>query len=210
MNSPAPAPYATNQEMGIPTAGVNAFTVMMPPPGNQGWPDGEGNAFTRPSTTRPVPADYGRSYQIPNAFPTPPQQMPYPVTPAGYSPYGAALLPPGAAPVVNPAWPLQSSGVQTAHLLAVLRGSALPSEREVAADYLSRCDWRFDPNVVTGLVQAAHSDPAPAVRASCVRALGRMKVNTVPVVSAVMALKSDRDVRVRQEVEQALAVMAAP
>jgi hypothetical protein len=37
-----------------------------------------------------------------------------------------------------------------------------------------------------------------------------MKVNTMPVVQAVQALKTDGDVRVRQEVEQALAVFAAP
>ena len=50
----------------------------------------------------------------------------------------------------------------------------MPSEREMAVDRLARRDWRTEPTVVNALVTAAKADPAPLVRASCVRALGTM------------------------------------
>jgi hypothetical protein len=58
-------------------------------------------------------------------------------------------------------------------------------------------------------VKVAKLDPAPAVRAGCVRALGKMKVNTLPVVQTVQSLKDDRDPRVRHEVEECLAAVGA-
>ena len=42
------------------------------------------------------------------------------------------------------------------------------------------------------------------------RGLAKMKCNTVPVVSALAAMKQDSDLRVRQEVEQALSVLMRP
>jgi hypothetical protein len=100
-------------------------------------------------------------------------------------------------------------GPMSGHLIVVLRQSMLPSEREMAAEQLARCDWRSEPHTVQALLQAAKADPAPAVRAGCVRALAKMKANAQPVVQAVKELKSDQDLRVRQEVEQALAVLTA-
>ena len=77
----------------------------------------------------------------------------------------------------------------------------------MAVDQLVRCDWKRQPEVVEALTRAARTDPAAAVRAACVRGLAKMKCNTVPVVVAVTALKSDPDLRVRQEAEQALATL---
>jgi HEAT repeat protein len=91
--------------------------------------------------------------------------------------------------------------------IQVLRDSILPSEREMAVDQLLRCDWRQQPEVLDAVVKAARTDPAAVVRAACVRALGKMKANTVPVVATVTALKDDPDIRVRQEVEQALPLL---
>jgi hypothetical protein len=89
-------------------------------------------------------------------------------------------------------------------LLAMLKDSLYPSQREWAADCLSQQEWRSQPQVVQALVAAAKDDPAPAVRAGCVRALGRMGANTPEAVTAVAALRSDGDPRVRQEAELAL------
>lgn len=99
-----------------------------------------------------------------------------------------------------PAQPLEQ-------VLMILRDSVLPSERETAVDQLARCDWRNHSNVVEGLMRAAKLDPAPMVRVACVRALARMKVNTVPVVAMVSSLRQDPDIRVRQAAGQALTVL---
>jgi hypothetical protein len=92
-------------------------------------------------------------------------------------------------------------------LLEMLENSMYPSQREWAADKLATYDWRTHNTVVQALVTAAGKDPAATVRAACVRALGKMNVTTVPVITTIQALKSDHDLRVRQEVEQTLAVL---
>jgi vesicle coat complex subunit len=59
------------------------------------------------------------------------------------------------------------------------------------------------------LITAAKDDPAPTVRATCVRSLANMKANTMPVITTVRNLTSDTDPRVRQEAERALSVLSA-
>jgi hypothetical protein len=211
---PGPAGAQTQPMAGqpgnmMPPMMMGMAAAPMPPMMSQaGVPDGVGNAFTLAGTSRPIPADLTQPHEGPNAF--------YqsggmggaenrPVLAAGYY-QQPMMMAPGMVPVA----PTATRPSPAPFLLMVLRESVMPSEREMAAAELSRCDWRRDPNVVQGLVQAASTDPAPAVRASCVHALGQMKVNTVSAVTAVMALKQDGDIRVRQEVEQALAVMTAP
>jgi hypothetical protein len=93
--------------------------------------------------------------------------------------------------------------------MGMLKGSLYPSQREWAADCLSRQDWQAQPHIVAALVVAAREDPAAAVRAGCVRALGKMKANTLPVVQTVQSLKGDSDPRVRHEVDEALAALGA-
>jgi hypothetical protein len=176
-----------------------------------GPPPGVSNAFTRGWTTRPIPADFGTvpqmenamTYQAQNAFvnggiPGAAARPPLPPHPPGYFP--GALVVTQQSVAYEP---------QTGYLIGMLRGSPLPSEREMAVEQLARYDWKPRPQLVGALLQAAQSDPAPAVRASCVRALARMKIDTPPAVQTVQALKSDSDPRVRQEVQQALAILAA-
>ena len=91
-----------------------------------------------------------------------------------------------------------------AQMLAALHDSIYPSQREWAAEGLATIDWRIHPEAAQALMTAAAQDPAATVRAACVRHLARMKVNTVPVIQAVQALRADPDPRVRQEAEQAL------
>ena len=92
-------------------------------------------------------------------------------------------------------------------LLAVLRSSILPSEREMAADGLRRVDWKSESEVVPGLLAAAQADPAPMVRAASIRALGEMKANTLQVMQALGRAKDDADPRVRQQATQTIAVL---
>jgi hypothetical protein len=190
---------------------------------DSGTPEGLANAFTMGTgSTRPIPADFGPPQQMANAFldPSAPVTMgsqPRPTAAPGAAPYvaaqafarpapRAAYLPPAAPTPAPAAPPAQDKG----QLLTVLRDSLYPSERETAAERLAGCNWHSEPEVVQALVQAARHDPAPLVRAGCVRSLGRMKANSIHVVNAVQALKADTDPRVRQEVEQALPVLLAP
>jgi hypothetical protein len=164
-----------------------------------------GNAFTKAGTSRPVPADFGNPNQPGNAFSqgtemamanqgmVPPSPAPAPAAPAGVQ---AVVYDVGTSP-----W-RQSLGV--------LRESIYPSEREWAVEHLGDCNWKTEPAVVQALMTSAKDDPAPTVRAACVRVLGRLKVNTVPVVETVKRLQTDPDARVRQEVEQSLPVLIAP
>jgi hypothetical protein len=90
-----------------------------------------------------------------------------------------------------------------------LRDSLYPSQREWAAESMAAVDWRTHPQVVQALTTAAKEDPAPTVRASCIRCLASMKVGTQPVIVVVRGLKNDSDQRVRQEAERASSILAA-
>ncbi len=202
-------------DVGVPSGMANAFTLSN-------------------GTARPIPADFGSQALAANAFTPPEQrqpdgtQSPPPGGVNGFSlPFPPQGLPPGAAvamagmpgmpgmpgspmgpagyrPGMLPAASQVPAGPSAPQLLSMLRDSLYPSQREWAAEGLSRQDWRTQPQVVQGLLTAAREDPAATVRAGCVRALAHMRVNTLPVVSAVQALKADTDPRVRQEVEEAL------
>jgi hypothetical protein len=206
----------------VPASAPNAFTVMVPGPGGGMMPammpysvpqmppsEALANAFTGGGSSRPIPADMVPQPMMANAFRTGGAMggaETRPLTPEGFARV-MAQMPPGYGPMPMPPAAMPSASGQ---LLATLRNAVLPSEREMAVEQLSRCDWRQEPEVVGALLHGAKSDPAATVRASCVRTLARMKVNTVPVVTAVRALESDKDVRVQQEVKQALAAMNAP
>jgi hypothetical protein len=201
-----------------PAMGYHPPMMMPPVMMDSGMPPGLANAFTQGGTTRPIPADFGPTPQRGNAFAPPeaiqmtamaqamaqamvagqprPRVVPLPPMPPGAPPAGYVQAP---QPAAEKRW-----------LLATLRDSLYPSERELAAERLASADWRAEPEVAQALLAGARSDPAPAVRASCVRALGQMRINTVPVVAGVRALKDDADPRVRHEVQRALAVMQAP
>jgi hypothetical protein len=92
-------------------------------------------------------------------------------------------------------------------LRTILKEALFPSHREWAADRLGHLDWRQHPEVVQSLMTTAKDDLAPMVRVSCVRSLARMKVNTVDVVGVLEQMEKDGDPRVRNEVQQCLAVV---
>jgi hypothetical protein len=217
MNMPTPPLPATAAQRG-PVA-------MMP---DTGVPGAMGNAFTLPATSRPIPADFGGTPQEPNGFDpltrggqgAPPrvygmgmagayrQPMSNMVAMGPQAPMGANPLmsvpptPPNMQAVASSNASASSSSVP--QLLAALRDSLCPSERETAAEQLSELNWRMQPLVVESLMKAAREDPAATVRAVCVHALAHMKVDTPAACALVRDLKSDRDPQVRQEAEEAL------
>jgi hypothetical protein len=104
----------------------------------------------------------------------------------------------------QPVQPLQDPQNNSASLLQMLRESDYPSQREWAADQLAS---QSNPLVVNALLTAAKDDPAPMVRACCVRCLTRMQVQTVAVANVLQQLQEDKDPRVRDAVVQAMTAM---
>jgi hypothetical protein len=171
-------------------------------------PGDDVNAFTDPGPRMPDSLTSNGFGPINQEMPMPmPPRQPMPIPPQmPYLPPPQAYVPP---PVVTPPPPPQVVAAPVALALVALRDALLPSEREMAANQLARCDWRSNGPVVQALVSTAQEDPAPSVRAASVRALVKMGVNTVPVVSALQSMKRDCDPRVQQEVEQALTTLAS-
>jgi hypothetical protein len=97
----------------------------------------------------------------------------------------------------------------TPRLLAMLKNGPLPSEREWVVESLAAMDWQHDARILTALLKAAHDDPAPMVRAACVRCLVRMNPGQATLQAAVQAVKADPDLRVRQEADAAQAQLTA-
>jgi hypothetical protein len=224
--------YAVNQAMlpqGIPEAQANAFTLATPTqpiPADFGRVPRMQGAFEDPLAGQRMASMPAMPPPMASGYPQAPMMPPYygqpAMMPVGY---GQPVLPPAPMqPVVPTGRYLPASVPEQTHLpvsytepmsgrgqlLATLRDSLYPSERELAVDALRKCDWRQEPMVVEALVKSAKGDPAPAVRAACVRTLGQMRANLVPVVTAIGALRSDPDLRVRQAATEALGSLMAP
>jgi hypothetical protein len=215
--TPAPQTKTSGQPVPPPVASNAPPAQMLPPmppppsmvmiPMDRGVPSGMANAFTNGGSARPLPSEFGEPGQPGNAFSgtTPNMAPPQPVTAPGrmvINDRRAAPMPPQAPVVMDHPTTL---GTNVAQLLAVLRDSLYPSQREWAAETLAgQRGVQSQPQVVQGLLNAAKDDPAPSVRAGCVRAIAQLQVNTVPAVALVQSLKNDPDPRVRREAEQAL------
>jgi hypothetical protein len=200
--------------------GGNAFSPGAPSGPSQPAPE-MANAFSSgapmaqggyPSATPPM-AQSGRPMMMPAApmMPGPGYVQAPMMPPPGHAqvammPANPALAVPPGPNMVQPVGFAQD-GATLPQLQAMLRDSLYPSQREWAADRLALHDWRMEPRVLDSLLTAAREDPAPMVRAGCVRSLGKMKANTVPVVAVVQAMRGDSDPRVREEVEQTLAIL---
>ena len=210
-----------------PRPPVAPYTAPPGPPRpmapDTGVAEAMGNAFTLSATHRPIPADFGGTPQEPNGF-DPPVRLGDGSPPRGYGMPMPGTYPQQAPnrmavnPLMNvPAAPMNgqyaASASSTAlpggapHLLATLKNSMYPSQRESAAEQLSELNWRNQPWVVENLMTSAREDPAATVRAACVHALAHMQVNTPEALALVRNLKSDRDPNVRQEAEAALSTL---
>jgi hypothetical protein len=214
MGGPAMGPMAmARPPMGPMPMPMPPRPPMPPPMVDSGVPDNMGNAFTLTGTRRPIPADFGGTPQEPNGFGDAVPQMTggqgsppraYPVASSGMmpprrvNPYTNAAAASGA-----PAMAAKPTG-DVSQLLATLKESMYPSQREWAAEQLSELNWRKQPHVVESLTKSARDDQAATVRVACVRALGHMKANSDEVVALVRDLKNDRDPRVRREADEVL------
>ncbi len=186
--------------------------------------DNGGNAFSRPRTAPtnnsaggqyaappPVPrvTEFGVDAGVPPGFSRIPAAPPViaaapsqGVVAAGFPVTPPAPVRPVAYEKVSPAL---EAGTGLSELLTTLHASLYPSQREWAADRLTACDWRTNPQAVEALVRAARNDPAPLVRVGCLRSLSRMRATCDPAVDVARDLRSDADARVRQEAENTLA-----
>jgi hypothetical protein len=209
----------------MPMSGYGPPAPGMYPPAPYGMPMGMNNYPYPPMGMPQVP---GRG-NVPYAYqgPMPPSPLtptgqPYPYNANSYGQgygYGYRPMPvptwPAAQPrntaMDRPAAPAGTPANQAAatdaigEMLAVLKTSSYPSQREWAANNLATFEWRKYPAVVDALVSAAREDPAASVRSGCVYNLARMQVTTEPVLALLQQLKTDSDVRVRTEAERALA-----
>jgi hypothetical protein len=227
--NPAPAAAAPQQQPMVPVA-ANAFTDPAPP---QDPTVAAGGAFGGMAPGSPPRGMYPPGYgpRMPMAYPPPgynpmargmyppPYGPPgYPMNPAAMAPAGylpnPAAAGPGVRPVsyqvamANPAQPgTPGTPGQPSEVMATLRDSIYPSQREWAATTLANGDTRTQPDAIHALMTAAREDPAPTVRAACVRGLVKMKAGTAPVIAALQAMKNDGDPRVLHEVETALATL---
>ncbi len=217
MGSPAMGPMA----MPRPPMGPMPMPPrppMPPPMVDRGVPSGMANAFTLAGSRRPIPADFGGTPQEPNGFGNAEPQWtgpgspprPYPIAYSGTTPPRGVNpllnVPPAPAASGAPALTAQPNG-DVSKLLATLKESMYPSQREWAAEQLGELNWRKQPHVVESLTKSAREDLAATVRAACVRALGHMKVSSPEVAALVRDLKSDRDSRVRREAEEVLSAL---
>jgi hypothetical protein len=178
-----------------PAMGYSSPGMMMPPPMAMmpGMP-------MRPGTPGPVAqAGYvtGPNGMVVGAYCMPGQP--------GMTSSGAYPMP-SMAPAM-PVAEMQNVG----QLLLTMRDSVYPSYREWAAEALTASgNNQHNPQVVEALVAAAKDDPAATVRATCLRCLVKMHVNTAPAVTTIQGLKSDPDPRVRSAAEQALTSLGIP
>jgi hypothetical protein len=202
--APAAKPKSGSQAlaMGVNANEPNAFTDY--PKG--GPATTASNAFGAPQN--PAPVDPQADALASNAFP--------PLMPS--NPANAALAIRTPAPVMpapnKPTNSIVAAGYnqQTydlSELTAVLHGSLYPSQREWAVESLAALDWRKQPQVLDLILERAKQDPAPTVRAECMRSLARMKADTAAAVAVVKALQSDEDNRVRQQAAEAYATLSA-
>jgi hypothetical protein len=219
MNMPTPP---------LPATAAQRPMAMMP---DAGVPAAMGNAFTLPATSRPIPADFGGTPQEANGFDpltrggqgAPPQgygmamsgsyRQPMsnmvamgPQAPMGMNPLMSVPPTPPNVQAVAPSSASTPPG-SVPQLLATLKDSLCPSERETAAEQLSELNWRMQPLVVESLMKSAREDPAATVRAACVHALAHMKVETPAACALVREMRSDHDPQVRHEAEEALVTL---
>jgi hypothetical protein len=112
---------------------------------------------------------------------------------------------PVAGPVVPEAFVAATSSDPVVRLIGRLRDDLLPSMREISAEQLAHYG-RGRPDAFDALVDAAQNDPAPTVRAACLRGLGEMKAKTAMTVAMMQSMsQADGDEGVRQTATSVMA-----
>ena len=219
-------PYIPNgQPLGAPPTAHNFIPPQAPQlypsypntrmAGNSYPTQGMANAFTSVPNQRPIPSDVESTVAMQNAFnPTMPKEGDMPAQ--GFSPQGinpnndmARSMASGQMPANMMAYIQPESNVIPADTVlmenvVMLKNANQPSLRENAADQLSKTRGVSMNLAVQALATAVKEDPAPLVRAACIRSLTRMKINTIEVLEVINEKKTDLDPRVRMEADQAI------
>jgi hypothetical protein len=205
---PQPPQYITAASAAAADQGGNAFSgpASAPSKTNSGPDRNAPPPLSRMPGFTPEPGSHDFFTQIPPAPPVIAAAPTAGIVAAGYPVVAPTRT---SMPAVPAGATASEAGPSANELLMTLRTSLFPSQREWAADRLTSSDWHAQPQVIVGLALAAHNDPAPLVRAGCLRALARMHAVCEPAVVAARDLKNDADSRVRQEAEQTLRVLQA-
>lgn len=167
---------------------------------------GMANAFTDVPNQRPIPADMESTEQMQNAFQqpyNPEQQM------QAAQAHANAMAMAYQAQRMSQPYAYMQAQAPTHHAmiveqLVVLKTSLHPSQREFAAEQLGQISLRGNSEVIQTLFHGVKNDPAPTVRAACIRSLTRMKIHTIETMDLFRGMKTDQDPRVRLEADKAL------
>jgi HEAT repeat protein len=89
-----------------------------------------------------------------------------------------------------------------------LKDALGPSEREMAALSLTAGPDRASAPVIAALTHAAKNDPAPTVRACCVRCLLRLSTDAPQVVPKLLEMQNDPNDSVKKTAEEAVQQIA--
>ena len=183
--------------------------------GNSYPTQGMANAFTSVPNQRPIPSDVESTVVMQNAFnPTMPKEGDMPAqgfNPQGINPNNAMAqnmasgqMPANMMVYIQPESTLMPADTVLMENVVMLKNANQPSLREYAADQLSKTRGVSMNLAIQALATAVKEDPAPLVRAACIRSLTRMKINTIEVLEVINEKKTDLDPRVRMEADQAI------
>jgi hypothetical protein len=182
--------------------------------GNSYPTQGMANAFTPVPNQRPIPSDVESTIVMQNAFnpPMPKEgEMPaqgliQPVNPNTIiaQSVGYGQMPANMMAYIQPESTIMPADTVLMENVVMLKNANQPSLREYAADQLSKIRGVSTNLAVQALATAVKEDPAPLVRAACIRSLTRMKINTIEVLEVINEKKTDLDPRVRMEADQAI------
>jgi hypothetical protein len=177
-----------------------AEPVMGPPPSYRPVP--------APAQTAPPPLAEPVNSAPPASAPAKPAQPLSPFSQLLATPPPLAVAAPrmGAPlplPRLSAAVPeLTTTGSGSSQHLAELRGALQPSAREAAAEALAVGPQAADVTVRGALLTAVREDPAPTVRACCLRCLVKQGIRDDVLNAAVASAQADADSRVRAEIEE--------
>ncbi len=101
--------------------------------------------------------------------------------------------------------PAQAKQPDASQLVALLRTSIYPDQRELIVNALATQDWRSNPQIVPVLLASARDDESVGVRIAAIRSLAEMNAGTQPVIAALLTLRGDGNPRIQQEAYEALA-----
>lgn len=219
-------PYMPN---GQPVGAPPTAHMFMPPQAPQLYPSnptrgmtgtsyptqGMANAFTPVPNQRPIPSDVESTIVMQNAFnpliPKDGNMPPQGFTPPGINPNNMMIqgmasgqMPANMMAYIQPQQTAMPEDNVLMENIQMLKTANQPSQREYAADQLSKIRGVSMPQAAHALATAVKEDPAPLVRAACIRSLTRMKINTIEVLEVINEKKTDLDPRVRMEADQAM------